>query len=116
MANDRDKLIELLFKLFDKTYHRCVIEGVADNLLDNGVRVLPCSLGDTVYIIPKYNGKPYCGVVEDKIQMIGITSRGVHIKARNYNDHNKMYMLGKQAFLVRGEAERELLKLQKGEG
>ena len=48
--------------------------------------------------------------------MIGITSRGVHIKARNYNDHNKMYMLGKQAFLVRGEAERELLKLQKGEG
>ena len=114
MANDRDKLIELLFRLFDKTFHRCVIEGVADNLLDNGVRVLPCSLGDTVYIIPKYNGKPYCGVVEDKIQMIGITSRGVHVKARNHHDHNKMYMLGRHAFLTKVEADRELIKLQGG--
>ena len=115
MINTRDKLIELLWGFFDKTFHMCVIEGIADNLIDNGVTILPCNIGDTVYIIPKYNGKPYCGVVEDKVQMIGVTSRGVHVKARNHHDHNKMYMLGKHAFLVREEAERELLKLKKGE-
>ena len=65
---------------------------------------LPCKIGDSVYLIPTYQGKPYCGIVEDKVQMIGVTSRGIHIKARNHHDHNKMYMLGKGAFLSRDEA------------
>jgi hypothetical protein len=57
-----------------------------------------------------YNRKPYCGIVEDKVQMIGITSRGVHIKSRNNHDHNKTYMLGKTAFLFRKDAEKVLSK------
>ena len=71
---------------------------------------LTCKVGDTVYLIPTYNRKPYCGIVEDKVQMIGITSRGVHIKARNHHDHNKTYMLGKTAFLSRKDAEKALSK------
>ena len=80
----------------------------ADYLLQNGVIAPPCKVGDVVYLIPMYNGKPYCGVCEDKVQMIGITSRGVHIKARNHHDHNKMYMLGKSIFLTKEEAEQAL--------
>ena len=69
---------------------------------------LPCKVGDTVYLIPTYNRKPYCGVVEDEVQMIGITSRGIHIKGRNNHEFNKMYMLGKTAFLTKEEAEQAL--------
>lgn len=69
---------------------------------------LPCKVGDTVYLIPTYNYKPYCGIQEDKVQMIGITSRGIHIKARNHHEFNKMYMLGKTVFLTKEEAEKAL--------
>ena len=71
---------------------------------------LPCKVGDTVYLIPTYNYKPYCGIQEDKVQMIGITSRGIHIKARNHHEFNKMYMLGKTVFLTREAAEAALAK------
>ena len=89
----------------------CENESIADYLLANGVIVPPCKVGDMVYLIPTYNSKPYCGVCEDKVQMIGITSRGIHIKARNHHDHNKMYMLGKTIFLTKEEAEKKLKEL-----
>jgi hypothetical protein len=102
----RDRLIELLSGKSIDTQPD--VEYVADYLLENGVLVPPCKVRDTVYLIPTYEGKPYCGIVEDKVQMIGITSRGIHIKARNHHDHNKMYMLGKGAFLSKEEAEKAL--------
>lgn len=108
---DREKLIELLDKTYAEQYDKrrlLTAEHTADYLLKNGVIIPPCKVGDTVYLIPTYNGKPYCGVREDKVQMIGITSRGIHIKARNHHDHNKMYMLGKTIFLTREEAEKAL--------
>lgn len=73
---------------------------------------LPCDIGDDVYLIPLYGGKPYCGVIKDKVQMIGITSRGFHIKARRYHDHNKTYMVGKVAFFNKDEAENALEKMK----
>lgn len=66
--------------------------------------------GKEVYLIPKYMGNVYCGVVKDKVQMVGITSRGVHIKAQNH-DHNKTFMLGKTAFFDKAEADAEYKKL-----
>lgn len=36
---DREKLVELLTKMFGKTYHPSVIEGFADFLISNGVTV-----------------------------------------------------------------------------
>lgn len=68
-------------------------------------------LGKEGYLIPKYMGNVYCGIVKDKVQMVGITSRGVHIKAQQNHDHNKTYMLGKTAFLDKTEAEVEYNKL-----
>ena len=108
---DRDKLIELYENSLPKSievWQRKYTEEAVDYLLANGVIVPPCKVGDKVYLIPMYNSKPYCGVCEDKVQMIGITSRGVHIKARNHHDHNKMYMLGKAVFLTKEEAEAKL--------
>lgn len=39
---DREKLIELLWKMFDKTFQMCVIESVTDYLLANGVTMQEC--------------------------------------------------------------------------
>lgn len=127
MDNIREKLVELFDEAAricnNKRCNRCsyldvpscVDELTIDHLIANGVTVLPCNIGDAVYLIPKYNGKPYCGVVEDKVQMVGITSRGFHIKAREHKDHNKTYFLGKSAFLTREEAEAHLPTPPKGE-
>lgn len=85
-------------------------------LSDKGVIAPPCNLGDTVYIIPKYGGKPYCGIIEDTVQMIGYTTRGFHIKARNNHDHNKTYMIGKDAYLdkeLAKEALEEMMNAKK---
>jgi hypothetical protein len=84
-------------------------ESRADYLLANSVIVPPCKVGDTVYLLKKYYGTYCFNVVEDKVQMIGITSRGIHIKARNHHDHNKMHMLGKTVFLTKEEAEAKLV-------
>ena len=54
---DREKLIELLDKTFAEQYDkRGLLTAVhpADDLLDNGVIVPPCKVGDKVYRI-KYN-------------------------------------------------------------
>jgi hypothetical protein len=77
---------------------------------------LPCKVGDSVYLLQKYYGTYCFNVVEDKVQMIGVTSRGIHIKARNHHDHNKMYMLGKTVFLTKEEAEQKLRKEDKKNG
>ena len=106
MTNDkqRERLVELLSEDIDMN----LAYYVADNLLANGVVCPPCKVGDSVYLLRKYYGTYCFNVVEDKIQMVGITSRGIHIKARNHQDYNKMYMLGKTAFLTKEEAEKAL--------
>ena len=87
---------------------KSTLERLADQLLANGVIVPPVKVGQMVYVIPKYNGKPYCGVQQDKVQMIGITSRGIHIKTRSKSSFNKTYMLGKTVFLTKEQAEKAL--------
>jgi hypothetical protein len=75
--------------------------------------ILPCNIGDDVYLIPLFGGEPYCGVVKDKVQMIGITSKGFHIKARHHHDHNKTFMVGRVAFFDKDEADVALEKMMK---
>jgi hypothetical protein len=104
----RDRLIELLQNVPTDYAGNRGIGTVADHLIENGVIVLPCKVGDSVYLLQKYYGTYCFNVVEDKVQMIGVTSRGIHIKARNHHDHNKMYMLGKTVFLTKEEAEQVL--------
>lgn len=112
---ERERLIEILRQGYNKKLNLLEFEKeiLADWLLENGVVLLPAKFGDTVYIIPKYNGNPYCGIVEDKVQMIGLTSKSIHIKTRNYKDFNKTYILGKTAFLSREDAEKALNEQKK---
>lgn len=115
MPNDmRDRLIELisdmeneLLRSYPYTTDEYRIACLADHLIENGAILPPCNVGDDIWIVKCYEGKPL-GIVKDKVQMIGITSRGFHIKARNHHDHNKMYMLGKTVFLTREDAEKAL--------
>lgn len=106
----RKKLIELLDSNCGYVEEQKA-EELADYLLENEVIALPVMVGDTVYVIPKYNGKSYCGVQQDKVQMVGITSRGIHIKPRNNSKFNKTYILGKTVFLTKEEAEKALNKI-----
>lgn len=106
--SERERLIELLQNWGNKEKDGVCAESIADYLLDNGVIVPPVKVGQTVYVIPKYNGNPYCGVQQDKVQMVGITSRGVHIKTRNQSSFNKTYMFSKTAFLTKEQAEKAL--------
>lgn len=119
MTDMRERLIELIGKEQEHgvtgyaNFPTISNKELADHLIANGVILPPCKVGQTVYLIPTYGGKPYCGIVQDKVQMIGITSRGVHIKARSHHDHNKMYMLGKTVFLTREDAEKALKEREK---
>ena len=79
-----------------------------NSILDAVSQAVGFTVGDDVYLIPTYGGRPYCGIVKDKIQMIGITSRGIHIKARSHHDHNKTYFIGKSAFLTESDAKNSL--------
>lgn len=63
----------------------------------------PVNIGDTVYILAKYNGETY-GIKEDIVQMVGFTRAGIRIRCRNNNEFNKDYMFGKSAFLSLNEA------------
>lgn len=107
---EREKLIDILRQGYEKKINLLEFEKeiLADWLLENGVVILPVKFGDTVYLTPKFNGRTYCGVVEDRVQMIGLTSRSIHIKARNHKDFGKTYILGKTAFLTREDAEKAL--------
>lgn len=70
---------------------------------------VPCYIGQKVWVIPRHNGKPYGEhICEDKVQMIGITSRGVYVKLKDYNSFNKLFRLGKSVFLTKEEAEEQL--------
>ena len=75
---------------------------------------LPVKVGDTVYFIPTYNGKPIWGVQRGIVQMVGITRQGYHVKIRDRADFNKTYMFRKSAFLSKEQAEARLSEL-KGE-
>ena len=102
-----------MVKVIERTTMYSIAMRVCNNFADKDLYIkLPCKVGDEVYIIPKYNGKPYCGVISDKIQMIGMTSRGVHIKTRGKSNFNKTYMLGKTVFLTREDAEKKLEELK----
>lgn len=76
---------------------------------------LPVKIGDTVYFIPTYGGKPIWGVQKGTVQMVGITRRGYHVKIRDKADFNKTYMFRKSAFLLKEQAEARLAELKGGE-
>lgn len=72
------------------------------------LKIFPCAIGDTIWIPLKNLGRFTGEIVEDKIQMIGFTSKGIRIKARNHHAHNITLKLGESVFLTRECAEEAL--------
>ena len=70
----------------------------------------PVKLGQEVWYIPHYHGKPYCGVKKDFIRMIGFSSRGFQLRLRDAADRQKTYMLGKSVFTTKEAADEQLKK------
>lgn len=71
------------------------------------------NLGGEVFYIPKFNGKPYCGIQTGHVQAVAFTKAGKRIKIREHHAHNQDFMIGKTVFLTR-EAARAALA-EKGE-
>lgn len=112
----RDKLIELIRKAKTKIvfyatdgtpireYKRLIVErseakDLADYLLENGVIILPCKIGDTVYRVckKKYDVDGYGKQWEEDW---GIVTNTFHL--------GMLYEIGKNVFLTREEAEEVL--------
>ena len=122
MQNMRDRLIELVKHVpygvsVGATFEQYFCKKVADHLIENGVIVLPCKVGDTVYrIIPKcnapYNYCPYNGGYG--------TARcdkepcKAYIKEISFSISD-LENIGKTIFLAKEEAEKALKESENGE-
>lgn len=74
------------------------------------------NLGGEVFYIPKFNGKPYCGIQVGHVQAIAFTKAGKRIKIREHHAHNQDFMIGKTVFLTRESAEAALAEKGAGNG
>lgn len=118
----REKLIELISRYdFDSTQCnlcnradeeclKCGSECLADYLLQNGVVVLPCKVGDTVFVIPT---KENCLLEIAEMRCIGFSLGEPNNTANLANDKNKLYQpsfdeFGKTVFISKEEAEKAL--------
>jgi hypothetical protein len=124
----RDRLIKLsekahkewLQKEYDHETDKDIGEYVADYLLENGVIVLPCKTGDTVY---KHwscgkHGKSVAEFIVDHIDVdylpdIEFSYSKHNTWTRNYF-FSKQTDIGKTVFLTREEAEQALRKDDEG--
>lgn len=137
---DRDRLIELLNSVQCKVnccvavdkrctdldnLDRCQIQAISDYLIENGVIVPPCKVGDTVYrIVYPCNGEPPL-IVKGQVLEVAMTENSKNsIDYRFYfwadgeDFERRMYSLwcwwsdvGKTVFLTREEAEKFLEEL-----
>ena len=113
----RDRLIELLKNSSQYiTEQDSLIEKIADYLLENGVIVPPCKVGETVYVI--FNG----GIYKATVYNLKIETEENHylilIKVNVFDKISmfKVFILGKTAFLTKEEAEQALRQRKEDEG
>ena len=108
----RDKLIEILRKpifpheLVDPT------EAVADYLLDNGVIVLPCKVGDTVWCISPllciYRERDMCAEYCEGFNSLCEDYEGGKLIVLSRFTLSMLDDIGKTVFLTKEEAEAAL--------
>lgn len=76
---DMERLVELIKQAKKQTKNaNCDIEKnmiFADYLLENGVIVPPCKVGDVVYFVARNSGEPIGDIDEVEIVMIGKTEK-----------------------------------------
>lgn len=115
--NERDRLIELLMQTFDEQYEKrrlIIPQYTADHLLANGVIVPPVKLGQTVYYIVIFMGKPE--IFEGKVNRFNIDDYAIWADV-GFTDGVSLFEIskeiGKRIFLTKKEAERALQEKQK---
>ena len=120
--NDRDRLIELIADIqndFEKWCVECAEDGhkdhqplgeyLADKLLQNGVIVPPCKVGDTVYEFRCTD--PF----EDPLDLYVVESTVSGIAIFTTEDIHNMNCFGKTVFLTKEDAERALKERENNE-
>ncbi len=105
----REKLIELLGQV---QYLGGLEEKVADHLLANGVIVLPCKVGDTVWRISKspylLRGMKVLGCSGWRDGWRFLTDEGGQFSITHFEEAD----IGKTVFLTREEAEAALKEVE----
>ena len=108
----RERLIELLNKKYDHYCDQCGVnkdshytESLADYLLENGVIVLPCKVGDKVYECVEKFGKK--GHWEEDKYIVDEWEENI-IRERKFNLVLWAMCWGETVFLTREEAEQAL--------
>ena len=103
----RDRLIEILSKPIYPKEGVNLAEVIADYLLDNGVIVPPCKVGDTVWFVRPLDSKKE--ITETTIEKMVVKGSGVYMKlACNAMYETSCNSIGKTVFLTREEAEAAL--------
>lgn len=112
---DREKLVELIMKSGQICYSYTA-EELADHLLANGVIVLPCKVGDKVYVINRIRNVVFentvislhCGHSSDLKNYI--KTRWVGERGNESIRKWTFRQMGRYVFLTREEAEAALRK------
>lgn len=90
-------------------------DALADHLVANKVTVLPCNVGDTVYII--VGGLRIC---EHIVDSVCITEYFVQVDTSGslWGNHRTVYgdSFGKTVFLTKEEAEKALARTERNNG
>ena len=121
MMTDRDKLIELLEDTlyeWECDVSKETVMEIAEHLIENGVIVPPCKVGDTVYYFSCVFGAILPYLVENiHIAYLGEKGKNCfYTFEANYNHENELLDsidfeyddIGKIIFFTREEAERAL--------
>lgn len=109
---ERERLIEMLNEWGNKENDGVRSESIADYLLENGVIVPPCKVGDTVYILAGHNGHKY---EKDICEGFYISDNLVtQVRTRNKKGNHGTYgIMGETVFLTKEEAEKALEEMKK---
>lgn len=107
----KEKLIELLSEHHSGSYDEA--QKIADYLLDNGVVVLPCKVGDTVYtpIHTEICNNPNCYSCDSPMDVCEANCGSKIVEDKIIEEKFQLWMLhlvGKEIFITREEAEAAL--------
>ena len=112
----RDRLIELMQEWGNKNTDSFPFEQVADYLLENGVIVPPCKVGDKVYCVWQYrdyfSNTEELFVEEDECQGIVVDMGEVKILPKAYGEKTERCCRLLDCCLTEEDAEKALSKLQ----
>lgn len=117
---DKERIVEILKKHTKKhgiMASFVILEEYAAELVNNGVIVPPCKVGDIIWVVfsPKYpanpNDKGKWFMVQDGVQRIIFGKKGLSIETWNMGTIPAKE-LNKKIFLTKEEAEEKLKGLQ----